>query len=91
MPSFRLPRSVIQVFLNYTIFVNTLEHIDDHEYLGISILHNLCWEQHCNNITKWAGKTRGLLRRTLSPCSKEVKSGAYQALVLPIPEYAADA
>ena len=31
-------------FLNYTIFGNTQEHVDDHEYLGVSISHDLCWE-----------------------------------------------
>ena len=42
VPSFRLPRSVIQVFLYYTIFGNTLERVDDHEYLGVSFSHDLC-------------------------------------------------
>ena len=46
---------------------------------------------HCNKNTKKASKTLGLLRHTLSPCSKEVKSRAYQALVQPRLEYAAEA
>ena len=78
-------------FFNYTIFVNTLERVDDHEYLGVSISHDLCWERHYNKITKKASKTLGLLHCTLSPCSNEVKSRAYQALVRPQLEYAADA
>ena len=78
-------------FFNYTIFGNTLERFDDHEYLGISISHDLCWEKHCNKITKKASKTLGLLRRTLSPCAKEVKSRAYQTLVQSQLEYAAEA
>ena len=78
-------------FLNYTIFGNILEHVDDHEYLGISISHDLYWEKHCNRIAKKASKTLGLLRRTLSPCSKEVKSSAYQALVRQQLECAAEA
>ena len=44
-------------FFNYTILGNTLEHVDVHEYLGISISHDLCWEKHCNKITKKASKT----------------------------------
>ena len=91
MPSFQLPRSVIQVFFNYTIFGNTLEHVDDREYCGVSISHDLSWEKHYNKITKKANNTHGLLRRTLSPCSKEVKITAYQALVRPQLEYAAEA
>ena len=71
------------IFFHYTIFDNTLERVDDHEYLGVLIPHNLCWEKHCMKITKNANKTLGLLRHTLSPCSKEVKSRAYQALVRP--------
>ena len=42
-------------------------------------------------ITKTANKTFGLLHGTLYPCSKEVKSRAYQALVQPHLEYAAEA
>ena len=61
VPSFRLSRGVI----HYTIFVNTLESVDDHEYLGVIISHNLHWEKHCHNITKKANKTLGLLCHTL--------------------------
>ena len=76
---------------NYTIFGNTVECVDDPEYLGVSISHDLCWEKHCNEITKKANKTIGLLHHTLSPCSIEVKSRAYLALVQPHLEYAAEA
>ena len=31
-------------FVNYTIFGNTLERVDDHEYLVVLISHDLCWE-----------------------------------------------
>ena len=68
-------------FFSHTIFGNTLERVDDHEYIGASILHDLCWEKHCNKITNKASKTLGLFRRTPSPCSKDVKSRAYQTLV----------
>ena len=78
-------------FFNYTIFGNTLECVDDHEYLGILVSHDLCWERDCNKITKKASKALGLLRHTLSPCSREVKSRAYQALVWPQLEYTAEA
>ena len=29
-------------FFNYTIFGNAVERVDDKEYLGISISHDLC-------------------------------------------------
>ena len=78
-------------FFNYTIFGNTLERVDDHEYLGVSVSRDLSWEKHCYKITKKASKTLGLLRRTLSPYSKEVKSRVHQALVRPQHEYTAEA
>ena len=78
-------------FCNYTIFGNIVERVDDHEYLGISTSHYLCLEKNCNKITKKASKTLGLLFRTISPCSKEVKSRAYQALVRPQLAYATEA
>ena len=61
------------------------------QHLGISIPHDLCCEKNCNKITKMVSKTLGLLRRTLSPCSKEVNSRAHQALVRPQLRYAAKA
>ena len=64
-------------FFNHTIFCNTIEHVDDHEYLWVSILQDLHWEEH--EITK--NKALGLLRCTLSPCSREVKIRTYQAIV----------
>ena len=78
-------------FFNYTIFGNILECVNDHEYLGVSISHDPFLEKHCNKITKKANKTLGLLCHTLSPCSKEVKSRAFQVLVQSQLEYAAEA
>ena len=78
-------------FFNHTINGNALERIDGHECLGVSSSHDLCWERHCNKITERASEILELLRRTLSPCSKEVKSRAYQALVRPHLECAAEA
>ena len=77
--------------VHYIIFGNILECVYDHECLGVSISHDFCWEKHCNKIAKKANKTLGLLRRTLSPCSKEVKSRDYQIIVWPKLEYAAEA
>ena len=77
---------------HYAIFGNALERdVDDHEYLWISISHDLCWKKCCNKITKKANKTLGLSFHTVFPSSKEVKSGAYQVLVRPQLEYTAEA
>ena len=87
--SFLLPRSVVHDFVNYTIFGNTPEYVDVHEYHRVSISHDRCWEKHCNKIIKKANKTLGLLRQTQSPFSGEEKSRAHQTVVLPQLEYAA--
>ena len=65
--------------------------VHDHEYLGISISHDICWKKHCNEITKKASKSHGFLHCTLAPCSKEVKIRAYLSIVRPQHEYAAEA
>ena len=70
-------------FFNYAIFGNALELVNSHEFHGVSISHDLHWEKHCNKITEKTNKTLGQSCRTLSPCSKELESRAYQALVWP--------
>ena len=47
------------------------------KYLGVTISHNLNWNQHCDNICSKANSMLGLLRRVLSDCSMDVKSKAY--------------
>ena len=42
---------------NYTILGDTVERVDDHEYLVVSITHDRCWEKHCIKITKKASNT----------------------------------
>ena len=58
------------------------------KYLGVTISHNLNWNQHCDNICNKANSMLGLLRRVLSDCSMDVKSKAYTTLVRPQLEYA---
>ena len=72
----------------YKIFGETLERVDQHDYLGVTISHDLRWDVHCNKTKQKASRTLGLLRRTLSPCKQTVKAKAYQTLVRPQLEYA---
>ena len=44
------------------------------KYLGVTMTHNLNWNQHCDNICSKANSMLGLLRRVLSDCSMDVKS-----------------
>ena len=75
----------------YTIHGKPLNHVDHHDYLGISIAKDLRWNTHCQNTAKKANRTLGLLRRTLGPCTKDVKARAYESLVRPRLEYASEA
>ena len=45
---------------HYAIFGNTLEHVYDHKYLGVSISHDLYLEKYCNKVTIKSNKTLGL-------------------------------
>ena len=74
----------------YSIFGQPLSRVDHHDYLGVSISHDLRWNDHCHQTIKKANRTLGLLRRTLRPCTKEVKKRAYETLVRPRLEYAAE-
>ena len=75
----------------YTILGNSLERVDSHDFLGVSTSYDLRWKKHYNKINKKANKTLRLLRSTLSPYYKEVKSRTYQTFVRPQLEYAAEA
>ena len=58
------------------------------KYLGVTISHNLNWNQHCDNICSKANSMLCLLRTVLSDCSMDVKSKACTTLVSPQVEYA---
>ena len=74
----------------YTLLGEDLTRVDKHDYLGVTISHDLRWNDHCNKIINKASRTLGLLHRTMSPCSQEVKSQAYSTLVRPQLEYASE-
>ena len=67
----------------YSIFGQPFANVDQHDYLGITIASELRWNSHCNNVFKKSNKTLGLLRRTLAPCSEDVKTKAYESLIRP--------
>ena len=75
----------------YSILGEDLARVDHHDYLGVTISHDLRWENHCQKVKQKASRTLGLLRRTLSPCKQNVKSKAYHALIRPQLEYASEA
>ena len=76
---------------NYTLNNDLLEHVNSHQYLGITINSNLRWNTHVSAITATATRTLNVIRRTLHPCNPEVKKVAYMSLVRPKLEYASPA
>ena len=75
----------------YNIRGEVLNRAKEHDYLGVTISDDLKWTTHCRKTTTKASRTLGMLRRTLSACSKEVKSRAYLSLVRPQLEYSGEA
>ena len=74
----------------YSLMGEILNRVQKHDYLGVTIAHDLWWNDHCSKVINKASRTLGLLRRTLSPCTKAVKSQAYSTLVRPQLEYASE-
>ena len=74
----------------YSILGEKLERVLHHDYLGVTISHDLRWENHLHKIRQKASRTLGVIRRTLSPCNIDVKSKAYQSLIRPQLEYASE-
>ena len=64
--------------------------MENHDYLGVTISHDLSWNDHCTKVIKKASRTLGLICRTLSPCSRKVKAQAYTSLVRPKLDYASE-
>ena len=58
----------------YTLLNEAIPRTECYKYLGINISKDLRWNTHCQSTLLKANKTLGLLRRTLSPCSKDVKA-----------------
>ena len=65
------------IFHDYNILGETLRRVANHNYLGVTISCDLNWVKHAKKISNKASRTLGLLIRTLSPCSQNVKSIAY--------------
>ena len=86
--SFTLKRS--SIFHDYYILGAMLKRVTNHDYFGVTISSDLNWLRHVTKISNKASRTLGLLKRTLSSCSQNVKSIAYKMLVRPQIEYASE-
>ena len=78
------------IFHDNSILDKMPKHVTNHDYLGVTISSDLNWLRHVTKIYNKASRTHGLRKRTLSPCSQNVKSIAYEMLVRPQLEYASE-
>ena len=78
------------IFHDYNILGATLMRVTNHDYLGVTISSDPNWLRHITKISNKVSRTLGLLKRTLFPCSQNVKSIAYKMLVRPQLEYASE-
>ncbi len=53
------------IHYNYTHHGQNLEHVSTAKYLGLTITHDLRWNEHITNIAHNATRTLGFLRRNL--------------------------
>ncbi len=65
-----------------------LEHVSTAKYLGLTITHDIWWNQHITNIAHKATRALGFLCHNLQLHNPQLKSTAYQTLVRPSLEYA---
>ena len=79
------------VMLPYYMHGQVLEHVTSYDYLGVRLTSKLNWKEHCDKISNKANRSLGLVKRTLKPCTPEVKERAYKALIRPLLEYASAA
>ena len=71
------------IFHDYDILGTMPKRVTNHDYLGVTISSDLNWRRHVKKFSNKASRTLGLPKRTLSLCSKNVKSIAYKMLVRP--------
>ena len=78
------------IFHDNDILGAMLKRVTNHDYLSVTISSDLNWLRHVKKNSNKASRILGLLKRTLSPCSQNVKSIAHKMLVRPQLEYASE-
>ena len=73
---------VVPFFYNYLMNDIVIAKSASTKYFGVTISHNINWNQHCDTICSKANSRLGLLRRVLSDCSRDVKSKAYTTTII---------
>ena len=65
-----------------------LEWVDTFKYLGITINQNMTWSDHIESLVSRANQRIGLLRRVKHLLPRHARITLYNALILPILDYA---
>ena len=68
----------------YSLYGQTLQHVSEAKYLGLTLDANLNFNKHIDNICKKANATWGFIRRNTHYCQRYVKVDAYNTYVRPI-------
>ena len=75
------------IVTNYILHGQALKNVKSAKYLGVTIISNLKWNTHIDNIRATANKTLGFVKRNVRTRQTPIKTKAYQALVRPALEY----
>ena len=82
-------KRINKIEASYTLegtYIGKCSTVDSIKYLGVTIINDLTWNTHINNICTKANRTLGFLRRNLFSCPQDVKEAAYKGLVRPVLE-----
>ena len=80
-------KRIKKIHASYTLEGTDLENVESIKYLGVTIISDLRWNTHVNNVCIKANRTLGFLRRNLYSFPQEVKEAAYKGLVRPVLDY----
>ena len=73
----------------YPLYGQTLQHVSEAKYLGLTLDANLNFNKHAHCNCKKANATLGFIRRNTHYCQRYVKVDAYNTCVRPILDYTA--
>ena len=71
------------IFFGYELDGVLLKDTDSTSYLGVELLADMKWNSHVKKVT-----AKGILRRNLKNCTKNLKDLAYKSILRPKLEYA---
>ena len=85
----RITRSKSPIVSKYYLHNQCLESVSSAKYLGVTLSHDLSWNNHIANVKAKGSSTLGFLRRNIKVSSPAIKERAYMGLVRPNLEYCA--